>query len=97
LIWLASVGLEDFDSSRIRRMDPEIAAGLGLECRTLDGAEAKAFSNGLPMGRMPSFADHPGSTSVAVFDASGGFLGIASPKPAPSIGWRYAFVLEQLR
>ena len=78
-------------------MDPELATGLGLECRTLEGTEATAFSNGLPMGRMPSFATPPVSASAAVFDASGEFLGIASPKPSPSVGWRYAFVLEQPR
>ena len=92
-----SVCLEDFNASRLRLMDPDIASGLGLECRVLEGTEAIAFSNGLPMGRMPSFATAPGATSVAVFDALGGFLGIASPKPAPSNSWRYAFVLEQPR
>ncbi len=90
-----AVGLEEFDATRIRSMDPEVATGLGLECRTLEGTEAVAFSNGLPMGRMPSFAAAPDSTSVAVFDTAGEFLGIASPKPAPSIAWRYAFVLER--
>lgn len=93
----SALGLEKFNASKIHRIDPEIATGLGLECRTLETAEAKAFSNGLPMGRMPSFSSPPGSNSVAVFGTSGEFLGIASPKPAPSIGWRYAFVLEQTR
>jgi tRNA pseudouridine55 synthase len=89
--------LEDFSASMIRCLDPSLATGLGLECRTLEGTEATAFSYGLPMGRMPSFAGYPGSGSAAVFDSSGDFLGIASPKPAPSIGWRYAFVLERPR
>jgi tRNA pseudouridine55 synthase len=92
-----SVSLEDFNASKLRPMDPDIATGLGLDCLSLEGAEAMAFSNGLPMGRMPSFASAPGSRSVAAFDGSGSFLGIASPKQAPSIGWRYAFVLEHLR
>jgi tRNA pseudouridine55 synthase len=92
-----SIKLEELDASMIRHMDAGLARGLGLECRTLEGTEAKAFSNGLPMGRLPSFAGTPGSSSVAVFDTAGEFLGIAAPKPAPSSGWRYAFVLEQPR
>jgi tRNA pseudouridine55 synthase len=92
-----SVCLEDFDAFRLRQMDPDIAKGLGLECKILECAEATAFSNGLPMGRMPSFRTAPGTSSVAVFDANRSFLGIASPKPAPAIAWRYAFVLEQPR
>lgn len=92
-----SVCLNDFDAPMLRVMNQDIAKGLGLECLTLEGAEATAFSNGLPMGRMPSFATAPAAISVAAFDVNGGFLGIASPKPAPSVGWRYAFVLEQPR
>ncbi|MGD9938499.1 MAG: tRNA pseudouridine(55) synthase TruB [Clostridia bacterium] len=92
-----SVKLDELDATMIRHMDAGLAMGLGLECRTLEGTEAKAFSNGLPMGRMPSFAGTPGSVSVAVFDTAGEFLGIAAPKPSPSVGWRYAFVLEQPR
>jgi tRNA pseudouridine55 synthase len=92
-----SVKLDGLNASMLRHMDAELARGLGLECRLLEGSEATAFSNGLPMGRMPGFSDTPGSGSVAVFDSAGVFLGIAAPKPAPSAGWRYAFVLEQPR
>jgi tRNA pseudouridine55 synthase len=92
-----SVCLTDFNASMLCRMDPGLAKGLGLGCITLEGAEAVAFSNGLPMGRMPSFSTLPGTSSIAVFNNLGNFLGIASPKPAPSSTWRYAFVLEQPR
>lgn len=92
-----SVKLAELDASHVRLMDRDIATGLGLDCMKLDEPEATAFSNGLPMGRMSSFSSAPETHSAAVFDAAGLFLGIASPKPAPSTGWRYAFVLEKPR
>ncbi len=92
-----SVKLDDLNVSQLHFMDRDIATGLGLDCMNLEGSEATAFSNGLPMGRMPSFAAIPGARSAAVFDTYGLFLGIATPKPAPSKGWRYSFVLEKPR
>ena len=92
-----AIKLEDVSPTMLRSINPELALGLGLECRNLQESEALAFSNGLPMGRLPSFAAAPGAKSVAAFDSYQQFLGIASPKPLPSIGWRYAFVLERLR
>lgn len=92
-----SVKPSDFNASKLQILDQRSTTGLGLGCIELQHDEARAFSNGLPLNRIPAFSELSGSQPVAVFDSLSNFLGIASPKPSSLKGWEYDFVLERPR
>lgn len=81
---------EDFGAGSLRVLTPGYATGLGLGVVQLERDETKAFSNGLPLFRLDTFADLESSVPVAVFGPESLPLGIVSRSGS---SWKYAFVL----
>jgi len=81
---------EDFGAGSLRVLTPGYATGLGLGIVQLERDETKAFSNGLPLFRLDTFADLESSVPVAVFGPESLPLGIVSRSGS---SWKYAFVL----
>jgi tRNA pseudouridine55 synthase len=81
---------EDFNPGSLRVLTPGYATGLGLGIVSLERDEAKAFSNGLPLFRLDTFASLESTVPVAVFGPEGIPLGIVFRTGAV---WKYAFVL----
>ncbi|PKL08099.1 MAG: tRNA pseudouridine(55) synthase TruB [Spirochaetae bacterium HGW-Spirochaetae-7] len=86
----AAIQPGDFSPASLRALTAADAAGLGLGIARIEGDEAKAFRNGLPLFRLATFGSLGGGSPTVVFDAGGSLLGIVVRGDA---GWRYAFVL----
>jgi len=63
---------------------------LGLGIVSLGAEESRAFSYGLPIFRLESFASLEGSAPTAAFDPEGDLLGIVIRYGS---AWKYAFVI----
>jgi len=81
---------DDFSLASLRVLTPADTAGLGLGMLRIEGDEAKAFRNGLPLFRLATFSSLEGKSPTVVFDADDSLLGIIVRAGA---AWRYAFVL----
>lgn len=81
---------EEFGPETLRVLTPGYANGLGLGVQRLGHDESKAFSNGLPLFRLETFAALEGVSPVAVFGPDDSPLGIVTRSGA---AWKYAFVL----
>ncbi|PKL25391.1 MAG: tRNA pseudouridine(55) synthase TruB [Spirochaetae bacterium HGW-Spirochaetae-3] len=84
---------EGFGPGDLRTLTEKDAEGLGLSVHTLDTDESRAFSNGLPLFRLASFASLDRPSPVAVFGAGRVPLGIVTRAGS---AWKYAFVLGGL-
>jgi len=86
----AAVRADAFGPDSLRFLSEPDARGLNLGVVRLAGEEAHAFSNGLPLFRLSTFAGLAGQGPVVAFDEAGRLLGVVS---RASGAWRYSFVL----
>lgn len=90
-----AVQADDFGPGSLRVLSESDAQGLGLRVVRLPGDEVRAFSNGLPLFRLATFAGLGGNGPIAAFDEAERLLGVVfrSDGSRSSGAWRYSFVL----
>lgn len=81
---------DEFGPDKLRVLTKADAAGLGLGVVDLRAEETRAFSTGLPLFRLETFASLESTVPVAVFGLDGAPLGIVARS---GTAWKYAFVL----
>ena len=85
-----AIHVDDFSLASLRVLTAADAAGLGLGLLRIEGDEANAFRNGLPLFRLATFGSLEAKSPTVVFDADDSPLGIVA---RDGTAWRYAFVL----